>query len=261
MLRRRRVPERAPFASRSDLMARSSRAETESSHARPAGETAGDLSRYRTKRDFTVTAEPEGRRDRAGKILSFVVQKHAARRLHYDLRLELDGVLISWAVTRGPSLVPGMRRLAVEVGDHPLSYATFEGVIPEGQYGAGTVIVWDRGAWVPEGDPHESLDQGRLTFDLAGERLRGRWHLVRTKPRGKVPQWLLMKGRDVEARAPGARDILGEHIASVLSGRSNDDLVGKPTRRPVHRPVEAPAQQGRLHTEPGTSRPPAGTCP
>ena len=198
------------------------------------GKPGTALEAYRAKRDFGKTAEPAGGRGRRAGSLAFVVQKHAARRLHYDLRLELDDVLKSWAVTRGPSLVPGERRLAVHVEDHPLDYAGWEGVIPKGQYGGGTVIVWDRGAWVPEGDPHEGYARGRLTFVLEGERLRGRWHLVRTKPRGGKEQWLLIKSDDAFARAKGDPDVLDDHTTSVLSGRSNDDLDAEGTLRPDH---------------------------
>ena len=135
---------------------------------------------YRRKRKFDVTPEPRGRQAR-GKGNQYVIQKHAARRLHYDLRLELDGVMKSWAVTKGPSLVPGEKRLAVQVEDHPIEYNTFEGTIPQGEYGGGTVMIWDRGRWYPEGDPHQGLKKGRLTFTLEGEKLDGTWHLVRMR--------------------------------------------------------------------------------
>lgn len=134
------------------------------------------LSKYREKRDFQKTAEPSGARTVApGKSLRFVIQKHAARRLHYDLRLELDGVFKSWAVTRGPSLDPADKRLAVEVEDHPLDYGDFEGTIPRGEYGGGTVQLWDRGYWTPEGDksPEEGLKSGDLKFILDGDKLHG----------------------------------------------------------------------------------------
>src|SRR5687768_13449985 len=137
-------------------------------------QTMGSLRTYREKRDFRRTSEPPPRRASRGGW-QFVVQKHDARRLHYDLRLELDGVLKSWAVTRGPSLVPGEKRLAVHTEDHPMEYLEFEGVIPQGEYGGGTMIVWDRGRWTPDGDPHEGLKKGRLTFTLDGKRLEGRW--------------------------------------------------------------------------------------
>src|SRR5947207_3562025 len=147
------------------------------------------LQRYHRKRDFGKTPEPKGgltERRRSG--LRFVVQKHAARRLHYDFRLELDGTLKSWAVPKGPSLDPREKRMAVHVEDHPLSYGGFEGVIPPGQYGAGTVIVWDRGTWEPVGDPHAGYRDGKLKFVLRGEKLQGAWTLVRMRGRGDERQ-------------------------------------------------------------------------
>jgi bifunctional non-homologous end joining protein LigD len=178
------------------------------------------LQTYRRKRDFKATAEPRGAVAPARGSL-YVIQKHAARRLHYDLRLELDGVLKSWAVTRGPSLVPGEKRLAVEVEDHPLDYAGFEGDIPKGQYGGGSVIVWDRGAWQPIGDARKGLAKGHLEFSVEGEKLAGRWHLVRIAGRRGETRvnWLLIKGEDAAARGPGDPDILEERPESVLSGR------------------------------------------
>lgn len=181
------------------------------------------LTTYRKKRDFAKTSEPRGKRVTAAprKSLSFVVQKHAARRLHYDFRLEIDGVLKSWAVTKGPSLVLGEKRLAVHVEDHPLEYGTFEGTIPKGAYGGGTVILWDRGVWTPLHDTQKSLRKGHLEFTLEGEKLRGRWHLVRMskKASDKRENWLLIKGDDEEARSPTDPDILVESPASVESGR------------------------------------------
>jgi bifunctional non-homologous end joining protein LigD len=132
-----------------------------------------NLREYAKKRNFTRTAEPRGKLARCSGDL-FVVHKHAARRLHYDLRLELDGVLKSWAVTKGPSLSPDEKRLAVHVEDHPLDYGEFEGRIPDGEYGAGSIIVWDRGRWSPVGDPHEGLAKGHLEFELKGTKLKGR---------------------------------------------------------------------------------------
>src|SRR5262245_34251770 len=148
------------------------------------------LETYKKKRDFTRTAEPSGGAKKAPTARakkktggdSFVVQKHAATRLHYDFRLELDGVLKSWAVTRGPSYNPRDKRLAVATEDHPLDYGGFEGTIPEGEYGGGSVIIWDNGRWEPVGDPHEGLKKGDLKFNLYGQRLHGRWVLVRMKP-------------------------------------------------------------------------------
>lgn len=184
------------------------------------------LETYRQKRDFTATTEPAGSA-RAGRGDAFVIQKHAARRLHYDLRLEIGGVLVSWAVTRGPSLVPGEKRLAVHVEDHPLDYADFEGRIAKGQYGGGEVIVWDRGRWQPDGDPVRGLKKGRLDFTLKGAKLRGGWHLVRmsAKPGQKRENWLLLKADDAEARGPGDPDILEEAPASVLSGRTVEEMA------------------------------------
>ena len=199
------------------------------------GRRGGEALRpYRERRDFEVSPEPKGRKARASDF-RFVVQKHDARRLHYDLRLELDGVLKSWAVTRGPSLVPGEKRLAVHTEDHPLEYLDFEGAIPKGEYGGGTMIVWDQGRWMPEGDPRAAYAKGHLAFTLEGERLRGRWHLVRTKPRAGKEQWLLLKSDDAFARLPGAPDILEEHLASVLTGRTNDDLAASGEVRSDHR--------------------------
>src|SRR5215213_5633614 len=136
------------------------------------------LQPYFAKRDFKITSEPTGGKATQG-ALSFVVQKHAATRLHYDFRLELAGTLKSWAVPKGPSLDPADKRMAVHVEDHPTDYASFEGTIPKGQYGAGQVIVWDRGTWEPVGDPHRGLEKGHLDFRLSGEKLSGEWHLVR----------------------------------------------------------------------------------
>src|SRR5205085_1677829 len=170
------------------------------------------LEEYRRKRDFRKTPEPAGGAAFHGKTgagLSFVIQKHAARRLHYDFRLELDGVLKSWAVPRGPSLDPGEKRLAVHVEDHPLEYGDFEGIIPEHQYGAGTVMLWDRGTWHPEDeDASAAYAKGSLKFTLEGEKLQGRWVLVRMggkAAREPRENWLLIKERDAEAQ-PGSGD-------------------------------------------------------
>ena len=197
------------------------------------------LETYRKKRDFKATSEPRGKKVAAGKGDSYLIQKHAARRLHYDLRLEMDGVLKSWAVTRGPSLVPGEKRLAVHVEDHPLEYGDFEGTIPKGEYGGGTVIVWDRGRWKPIGDPHKGYAKGHLEFELSGEKLHGRWHLVRMagKPREKRENWLLIKGEDDAARAPDARRHprgaagIGEDRAPGGAGRRRGSRAGP--RRPA----------------------------
>ncbi|MFA6267453.1 MAG: DNA ligase D, partial [Pseudolabrys sp.] len=180
---------------------------------------------YRGKRRFGVTAEPKGKvAQKRGH--AYVIQKHDATRLHYDLRLELDGVMKSWAVTRGPSLVPSEKRLAVEVEDHPLDYNKFEGTIPKGEYGGGTVMVWDRGTWQPQDDPHKGLKKGHLAFTLDGARLRGLWHLVRLRkrPGDKRNNWLLIKSEDDEARTPRDKDILDEDF-SIKTGRSMDEIA------------------------------------
>src|ERR1700761_6156934 len=146
--------------------------------------TKESLVRYQQKRDFSQTAEPSGERAvSSSSQLRYVIQKHAATRLHYDLRLELDGVMKSWAVTRGPSLDPSEKRLAVQVEDHPVEYNTFEGTIPKGEYGGGTVMIWDRGRWYPEGNPDKGYRAGGLHFRLEGEKLHGNWHLVRMRKR------------------------------------------------------------------------------
>jgi bifunctional non-homologous end joining protein LigD len=189
------------------------------------------LTTYRKKRHFDTTPEPRGstRKGKSDKGDAFVIQKHDARRLHYDLRLEMDGVLKSWAVTKGPSLVPGEKRLAVHVEDHPLEYGDFEGTIPKGEYGGGTVIVWDRGRWSPIGDVKKGYAKGHLDFELHGEKLKGRWHLVRMakRPRDKKENWLLIKGDDEFARTEDAPDILKERPESVKTGRVVEDVEGE----------------------------------
>lgn len=197
---------------------------------------AKPLDPYRAKRDFLSSSEPKGRHGRARKTGRFVVQKHDAQRLHYDLRLELDGVLKSWAVTRGPSLVPSEKRLAVRTEDHPVEYLRWEGAIPKGQYGGGTMIVWDTGAWKAVGDAKAGLEKGHLEFALDGERLNGRWHLVRMKGRGreKKEPWLLMKADDDAARSESDGDILDEHDTSVLSERTNAQIAKAGTVRADH---------------------------
>ena len=190
------------------------------------------LSHYHKKRDFARTQEPEGKVKKA-KGFSYLIQKHAATRLHYDFRLELDGVLKSWAGTRGPSLDPADKRLAVEVEDHPVDYGTFEGTIPMGQYGGGTVMLWDRGTWEPVGDPHEGLKAGKLVFKLHGERLTGEWTLVRMHERpsdtkhkeGGRNNWLLIKHHDAIAREGDHDALLSDNATSVVSGRSMEEIA------------------------------------
>ena len=190
------------------------------------------LARYHGKRDFSRTPEPEAG-GRPGKgVLSFVIQKHHASHLHYDFRLELDGTLKSWAVPKGPCLDPSVKRMAVHVEDHPISYADFEGTIPPKQYGAGTVIVWDRGDWLPEGDARKSLAAGKLKFELRGEKLHGHWTLVRMHGKGddKHEPWLLIKERDGEARAIDEYDVVEEQPASVITGRGVDEVDQPPKK-------------------------------
>ncbi|HUQ09032.1 MAG TPA: DNA ligase D [Steroidobacteraceae bacterium] len=172
------------------------------------------LKKYVAKRDFRKTAEPSAGRNAArGKQLIFVIQKHAASRLHWDFRLEWQGTLRSWAVPKGPSLDPADKRLAVEVEDHPIAYATFEGDIPQGEYGGGHVDIWDNGTWQPVGDFDQGLKKGHIEFEMSGKKLRGRWHLVRTRMVGKAQQWLLMKGKDEHARMAADADVIDAGLA------------------------------------------------
>lgn len=159
-----------------------------------------------------------------------MVQKHAVRQLHYDFRLEMDGVLKSWAVAKGPSLHSGEKRLAVHVEDHPLEYGDFEGTIPKGEYGGGTVILWDTGTWESLGGCSQGLSKGQLDFELHGQKLQGRWHLVRMrgKPRERRENWLLIKGGDEYAREDGGPDILDERPESVATGRLIEQVAGEP---------------------------------
>ena len=179
------------------------------SKPQPVGADVDPLAHYRRKRNFGATPEPSGELSPAGDSLAFVIQKHAATRLHYDFRLELDGVMLSWAVPKGPSFDPADKRMAVRVEDHPVSYNSFEGTIPKGHYGAGTVIIWDRGTWVPVGDPHKGLEEGKLVFALHGEKLAGLWELVRiAKPGDRQDPWMLFKKRDPWARPLSEYDVI-----------------------------------------------------
>ncbi len=195
----------------------------------PAADRGADLGRYRARRDFSKTSEPSGAHDPtpapAGPERVYVIQKHHATSLHYDLRLESGGVLKSWAVPKGPSLDPAERRLAVAVEDHPLDYAGFEGEIPAGEYGAGNVIVWDRGTFRPQGTEsfETMLEKGAVKIEIAGEKLAGGFALIRTRFGGKGNNWLLIKERDARAR-PGSA-VTDEAPRSVLSGRDVDDLA------------------------------------
>lgn len=189
------------------------------------------LDRYREKRRFDATPEPRGRRPRpkaGGPGGRYVVQRHRATALHYDVRLELGGVLVGWAVPKGPSLDPAEKRLAIHVEDHPLEYFDFEGLIPRAQYGAGDVIVWDWGRWLPDpsvDDAEAALHAGELKFRLEGEKLHGAFVLVRTSgPGGRREQWLLIHQRHEDAVEDWDA---AEHPASVKTGRTNDDVAGQ----------------------------------
>ncbi|HEV8129562.1 MAG TPA: DNA polymerase ligase N-terminal domain-containing protein, partial [Candidatus Eisenbacteria bacterium] len=190
------------------------------------------LTSYRKKRDFRRTPEPKGqpktktRGASARGKLRFVIQKHAATRLHYDFRLELDGVLKSWAVPKGPSLDPSEKRLAVEVEDHPIEYGGFEGIIPKGQYGGGTVLLWDRGTWTPVGDPVAGLRKGHLAFELHGKKLEGGFHLVRLRgDDGDKKNWLLMKQKDEFASPESRGSVVEKRPESVKSGRTIEQIA------------------------------------
>ena len=186
------------------------------------------LEDYRKKRDFSRTPEPAGEVRPAGGF-SYCIQKHAASRLHYDFRLELDGVLLSWAVPKGPSFDPREKRLAMRVEDHPVEYGSFEGVIPRGEYGAGAVVLWDRGTWTPVIDPGAALKKGELKFELRGEKLAGRWALVRMK--GDDPKaWLLVKDKDEQARSTAEFDVVSARPESVLSGRGLAEVAAERDR-------------------------------
>ena len=189
----------------------------------------GSLTKYQAKRNFDVTPEPRGANGihrAANKALAYLIQKHQASQLHYDFRLEWNGVLLSWAVPKGPSLDPSVKRLAAQVEDHPLEYGGFEGVIPEGEYGGGTVMLWDRGTWTPEDTGVDTaLRKGELKFELNGEKLRGSWVLVRTKTGfggSRKPQWLLIKHRDEYA---STEDVVARKPRSVSSSRLMADIA------------------------------------
>ncbi|HXP07432.1 MAG TPA: DNA polymerase ligase N-terminal domain-containing protein, partial [Acidobacteriaceae bacterium] len=198
--------------------------------ASPSGLVDEQLARYREMRDFNQTAEPSGQTTSAAATgpLPFVIQKHAATRLHYDFRLGLHGVLKSWAVTKGPSYVPGDKRLAVQVEDHPMEYGGFEGTIPKGQYGGGTVMLWDEGTWEPIGDPDQSLAKGNLKFLLHGKKLHGKWVLVRMGGKAaneSKPNWLLIKEHDEYEQKADDEPITEKEPNSVLTQRDMDAIA------------------------------------
>lgn len=185
------------------------------------------LEEYKRKRDFGKTSEPPaGKVKPREKHLAYLIQKHDATRLHYDFRLELDGVLLSWAVTKGPSLNPADKRLAVRTEDHPLAYGSFEGTIPKGEYGGGTVMLWDQGTWAPKGDPHAGLKKGHLAFELLGERLKGGWNMIRMRGDEKRENWLLIKEADEEADTSSNAHFPDEQSSSITTGRSMEAIAG-----------------------------------
>jgi bifunctional non-homologous end joining protein LigD len=220
----------------------------------PAPRNSADeqLNRYRSMRDFAVTSEPSGLEsgdEETGKkeALPFLIQKHAATRLHYDFRLAWNGVLKSWAVTKGPSYVPGDKRLAVQVEDHPLEYGGFEGIIPKGQYGGGTVMLWDRGTWEPHVDVDEGLQKGSLKFALHGQKLKGNWALIRMGGRAanaSKPNWLLIKEHDEYERNPDDKPITEEAPDSASTGRTLDQIASAEDRVWQSNRAESKAARG-----------------
>ncbi|MES2504697.1 MAG: DNA ligase D [Myxococcota bacterium] len=207
------------------------------------------LTQYKKKRDFTKTPEPKGAvKKKSGN--RYLIQKHAASHLHYDFRLELDGVLKSWAVTRGPSLDPADKRLAVEVEDHPLDYGSFEGTIPKGQYGGGTVMLWDEGTWEPVGDPRAGLKAGKLVLIIHGTRLKGEWTLVRMRPsakdKGTKNNWLLIKHKDEYVKAGDGDKLLTKHVTSVVTDRTMDEIAAGGSKKKSKMPAFKPPQLATL---------------
>lgn len=212
------------------------------------------LKEYQNKRNFKVTAEPSGKESgekKSGDALIYVIQKHRATQLHYDFRLEWKGTLLSWAVPKGPSLDPSVKRLATQVEDHPIDYATFEGVIPEGEYGGGTVMVWDNGTWEPEGAGAEAgLEKGDFKFRLHGKKLKGSWVLVRTRGFGSStkPSWLLIKHRDEyastgEITAKEFRSVVSKRLLADIARDEGGDVEKAATGDPGGKVTSAPARK------------------
>jgi bifunctional non-homologous end joining protein LigD len=216
------------------------------------------LSEYRKKRKFDVTPEPQGGSRSKGAVrkLAYAIQKHMASQLHYDLRLEWDGVLLSWAVPKGPSLDPAVKRLAMRTEDHPLEYVNFEGVIPAGQYGAGTVMVWDEGSWTPDNaDVDSTLKKGEIKFTINGEKLRGSWVLVRTRGFGSSPSkssWLWIKHRDEYA---STEDVEMDEPRSAKSGRLLEEIARDDGGDVERAGMGDPAKAGSRQTRTGNRKP------
>ena len=217
---------------------------------------ADRLAEYNARRNFDSTGEPAGKIARTRRSgLRFLVQKHAATRLHYDFRLEWGGVLLSWAVTKGPSADPGEKRLAVRTEDHPTSYADFEGTIPKGEYGGGTVMLWDQGTWQPDGDPDEGLRSGKLSFALQGSRMKGGWALIRMRGMHKRENWLLIKERDAHARRD-ADELTGGAQTSIVTGRDMAAIRRGDDSRAAADPPK-PAAKKPAAKKPAAARPAA----
>lgn len=223
------------------------------------------LREYWRKRDFSLTPEPRGDEAaaRQGEALSFVVQKHAASHLHYDFRLELDGVLLSWSVPKGPSLDPTVKRLAMHTEDHPLDYGDFEGIIPKGQYGGGTVLLWDRGTWTPIDNPRKGYYSGKLKFTMHGEKLKGGFTLVKTRGAGDRDDdrsWLLIKENDAEARRTEEYNLTEARPESVATGRQMEAIAAAQDRvwhsnRAEGKATAQPAKSGRTRAAAGKAKP------
>jgi bifunctional non-homologous end joining protein LigD len=217
------------------------------------------LKKYKEKRDFRVSPEPSGKpgaKAASKRDLLYVIQKHRASQLHYDFRLEFNGILLSWAVPKGPSLDPSVKRLAMQVEDHPVDYANFEGVIPEGEYGGGTVMVWDNGQWIPESDdPAAALQKGDLKFTLLGKKLRGSWVLVRTRGFGSKADksWLLIKHRD---KYSSQKDVTAEEPRSVLSNQLLADIARENGGDVEKAATGDPVKESNRRTKPASAKSP-----
>jgi len=225
------------------------------------------LNEYRKKRDFKISPEPSGEKTapKAPKSsLIYVIQKHRASQLHYDFRLEFRGTLLSWAIPKGPSLDPSVKRLAMQVEDHPVEYASFEGVIPEGEYGGGTVMVWDQGTWTPESpDVTAALEKGDLKFTLHGEKLKGSWVLVRTRGygSGSKTSWLLIKHRDefasadVDVAQDMPRSAVSNRLLAEIARDGGGDVEKAATGDPVIKPAAKTSKTSRTSSSKSTRQP------
>ncbi|MES2390460.1 MAG: DNA polymerase ligase N-terminal domain-containing protein, partial [Acidobacteriota bacterium] len=227
------TPAKKPVARKTSVSSKTAAPKTSRAKSSPSDKVDEQLARYRSMRDFKITAEPSGKsKSTKASVLPFVIQKHAASHLHYDFRLGWNGVLKSWAVAKGPSFYPGDRRLAVQVEDHPMEYGGFEGIIPKGQYGGGTVMVWDQGTWSPQPgfeDVTKALKDGSLKFEMFGKKLKGKWTLVRMKGaswgNNSKPNWLLIKEHDQYERGKDSPAITDEAPNSAVTNRSLEQIA------------------------------------